>query len=63
MDVHVLHHMMNLAEKLNEVRRTETAVQPSEEFELTANSLEPHMKVTESAPSMGHGELILRTFI
>ena len=42
MDVHVLHHMMNLAEKLNEVRRTETAVQPSEEFELTADSLGAH---------------------
>ena len=30
----------------------------SEEFELTANSLEAHMKVTESSPSMGHSELI-----
>ena len=36
---------------------------PSEEFELTANSLGAHMKVTESSPGMGHGELILRTFI
>ena len=36
---------------------------PSEEFELTANSLGAHMKVTESSPSMGHGELILRTSI
>ena len=38
-------------------------LQPSEEFELTANSLGAHMKVTESSPTMGHGELILRTFI
>ena len=36
---------------------------PYEEFELTANSLVAHMKVTESSPGMGHGELILRTFI
>ena len=41
--------------------------QPSEEFELTANSLGAHMKVTgsshESSHGMDHGELILRTFI
>ena len=36
---------------------------PSEEYELTANSLGAHMKVTESSPSIVHGELILRTFI
>ena len=36
---------------------------PSEEFELTANSLGDHMKVTESSSGMGHGKLILRTFI
>ena len=36
---------------------------PSEEFELKANSLGTHMKVTESSPGMGHGEFILRTFI
>ena len=36
---------------------------PSEEFELTTNSLGAHMKVTESSPDMGHGELILTTFI
>ena len=36
---------------------------PSEEFELTADSLGAHMEVTESSPGMGHGELILRTFI
>ena len=36
---------------------------PSEKFELTANSLGAHMKVTETSPSMGHGEQILRTFI
>ena len=36
---------------------------PSEEFELTANSLGAHKKVTQSSPGMGHGELILRTFI
>ena len=36
---------------------------PSEEFELTANSLGAHMKVTESSPGVGHGELILRTLI
>ena len=34
---------------------------PSEEFELTANSLEAHMKVTGSSSSMGHSKLILRT--
>ena len=32
---------------------------PSEEFEFTANSLGAHMKVTESSPGMGHGELIV----
>ena len=36
---------------------------PSEGFELTPNSLGAHMKVTGSSPGMGHGELILRTFI
>ena len=36
---------------------------PSKEFELTANLLGAHMKVTESSPSTGHIELILRTFI
>ena len=36
---------------------------PSEEFELTANSLGAHMKVIESSPGMGQSELILRTFI
>ena len=36
---------------------------PSEEFELTANSLVAHMKVTDSSPGMGHGELILRSFV
>ena len=36
---------------------------PSEELELTANSLESHIKVTESSPGMGHSKLILRTFI
>ena len=36
---------------------------PSEEFELTANLLGAHMKLTESSPGMGHGEVILRTFI
>ena len=36
---------------------------PSEEFALTADSLGPHMKVTESSPVTGHGELILRTFV
>ena len=35
----------------------------SEEFELTANSLGAHMKLTEISPGMSHGELILRTFI
>ena len=35
----------------------------TEEFELTANSLGAHMKVTESSPRMGHCELILRKFI
>ena len=35
----------------------------SEEFELTANSLGAHMKVTESSHGLDHGELILRTFI
>ena len=44
-------------------RDTYTQLIPSEEFELTANSLGAHMKVTESSPGMGHGELILRTFI
>ena len=38
-------------------------IQPSEKFELTANSLGAHIKVTETSPSMGQGELILRTFI
>ena len=36
---------------------------PSEEFELADNSRGAHMKVTESSPGIGHGELILRTFI
>ena len=36
---------------------------PGEEFALIANSLGAHMKVIESPPSMGHDELILRTFI
>ena len=36
---------------------------PSKEFELAANSLGAHMIVTESSPGMGHGELVLRTFI
>ena len=36
---------------------------PSEEFKLTANPQGAHVKVTESSPSMGHRELILRTFI
>ena len=36
---------------------------PSEVFDLTANSLGTHMKVIEISPDMGHGELILRTFI
>ena len=35
----------------------------SEEFELTANSLGAHMKVTESSLGIGHGELIFKTFI
>ena len=35
----------------------------SEEFEPTANSLGAHMRVTESSLSLGHGKLILRTFI
>ena len=37
--------------------------QPIEELELTANSLEAHMKVTENSRGKGYGELILRTFI
>ena len=36
-------------------------LQPSEEFELIANSLEADMKVIESSPGMIHGELILMT--
>ena len=36
---------------------------PSEEFELTANSLGAHMKVIESSLGLGHSELILRTVI
>ena len=36
---------------------------PRGKFELTADSLGAHMKVTESSPGMGHFELILRTFI
>ena len=36
---------------------------PCEEFELTANSLGAHMKITESSPRIGHNELILRIFI
>ena len=43
--------------------RDNWAISPSEEFELTADSLGAHMKVIESSPSMGHNELILRTFI
>ena len=39
------------------------ACHPSEEFELTANSLGAHMKVRESSSGIGHSELILRTFI
>ena len=38
---------------------------PSEEYELTANSLGTHMKVTESSSSMGHSEItvgLLRAF-
>ena len=34
---------------------------PSEEFELTANSLGAYTELTESSPGMGHSELILRT--
>ena len=33
-------------------------VSPSEEFELTANSLGARMKFPESSPGMGHGEII-----
>ena len=47
------------AQKLKET----FSYEPGEEFELTANSLGAHMKVTESSPGMGHGEHILRTFI
>ena len=39
------------------------SVYPSEEFELTTNSLGAHMKTTGGSCGMGHGELILRTFI
>ena len=39
-----------------------TSGQPSEEFELTANSLGAHMKFTESSPGMGDDEREFEVF-
>ena len=52
-----------VGKKTLQQKKTTESSELSEEFELTANSLGAHMKVTESSPSMGHSELILKTFI
>ena len=56
-------HKNLLENVLKQVAKYERNSIPSEEFKLTAKSLGAHMKVAESSPGMGHGELILRTFI
>ena len=51
-EVYKQHELLTYGPELNHL--------PSEEFELTANSLGAHMKVIESSSNMGHGELNLR---
>ena len=53
----------NNLQQIQSLHYSDPILSPSEEFELTATSLGAHMKVTESSPDIGHGELIFRTFI
>ena len=64
-DFHFIYYLMTIPSHCandNFVSCHSTEV-PSEEFDRTANSLGVHVKAAESSSGMGHGELILRTFI